>query len=233
VKWQDGWPVPANNGKVPETPGIPVPNTPVPACVASDEFDSPQLALPWQWNHNPDDRGWSLTRRPGFLRLTTCRVDADLEYARNSLTQRTFGPQCSGALAMDVSNMQEGDVAGLAALQKRYGFVGVKMAGAAKSIIMVSAESETPVELASIPLTQNTLYLRVDCDFRQRTDKAYFSYSLDGKAWTAIGKPLQMVYTMPHFVGYRFAMFNYATKAPGGSVDFDYFRISDKIRGNQ
>nr|WP_242954184.1 dockerin type I domain-containing protein [Clostridium puniceum] len=28
------------------------------------------------------------------------------------------------------------------------------------------------------------------------------------------------------FIGYRFALFNYATKAAGGFVDFDYFRIS-------
>jgi hypothetical protein len=34
-----------------------------------------------------------------------------------------------------------------------------------------------------------------------------------------------MVYTLPHFVGYRFALFNYATRSSGGFVEFDYFRI--------
>ena len=29
---------------------------------------------------------------------------------------------------------------------------------------------------------------------------------------------------MPHFMGYRFGLFNYATKTPGGYVDFDWFR---------
>jgi hypothetical protein len=38
-----------------------------------------------------------------------------------------------------------------------------------------------------------------------------------------------MAYTLPHFMGYRFGLFNYATKSPGGFVDFNYFRISDKI----
>jgi len=38
-----------------------------------------------------------------------------------------------------------------------------------------------------------------------------------------------MTYTLPHFMGYRFAQFHYATKSPGGSVDFDYFRVSDSM----
>ncbi len=62
-----------------------------------------------------------------------------------------------------------------------------------------------------------------------KTDNAYFYYSLDGQAWTAIGKPLQMSYTMPDFVGYRFALFSYATKASGGFVDFDYFHVGNRI----
>jgi beta-xylosidase len=156
-------------------------------------------------------------------------VDADFVHARNSLTQRTFGPECSGTLAMDVSDMKDGDFAGLAALQKKYGFVGVKKSGEAKSIVMVSAESNSPVEMESVPLDGNKVFLKLDCDFKNRMDKARFFYSLNGSKWTTIGKPLQMVYTLPHFMGYRFALFNYATKAAGGFVDFDYFRVSNRI----
>lgn len=235
VKWEDGWPVMGVDGKVPMTLRIPAGAGGLGNLVASDEFDrspgQPPLPLAWQWNHNPDNQYWSLTQRPGFLRLTTGRVDADLVHARNSLTQRTFGPECSGTVAIDVSNMKDGDFAGLAALQKKYGFVGVKMSGAAKAIVMISAESNSPVEVESVPLAGNSVLLKVDCDFKNRTDKACFSYSLDAKKWTAIGKPLQMTYTLPQFMGYRFALFNYATKLPGGSVDFDYFRLSDKITG--
>ena len=36
-----------------------------------------------------------------------------------------------------------------------------------------------------------------------------------------------MAYTLPHFMGYRFALFNFATKTAGGFVDFDYFHVSD------
>ena len=38
-----------------------------------------------------------------------------------------------------------------------------------------------------------------------------------------------MVYTLPHFMGYRFALFNFATQTPGGAVDFDYFRVSTDL----
>lgn len=230
VKWEDDWPVADNNGEVPQTLNIPVASTPIPASIASDEFDNgtSQLGLQWQWNHNPDNRYWSLTQRPGFLRLTTGRVDNNFEQVRNMLTQRTFGPVCSGCVALDVSNMNDGDIAGLAALQKQYGIVGVKMTTTAKSIVMISAESGSAAELASVPLTQKTVYLKIDCNFQNRTDKAYFYYSLDEKLWTKIGEPLQMSYSLAHFVGYRFALFNYSTKTAGGFVDFDYFRVSDR-----
>jgi len=77
----------------------------------------------------------------------------------------------------------------------------------------------------SVVLGQGTIYLRADCDFTDRTDQAHFYYSLDGKSWQPIGTTLQMAYTLPHFMGYRFGLFNYATRVVGGYVDFDYFRI--------
>ncbi len=40
---------------------------------------------------------------------------------------------------------------------------------------------------------------------------------------------MQMAYTVPHFMGYRFGLFNFATKAAGGIVDFDFYRVSDSI----
>ncbi|MDD1474942.1 hypothetical protein MEO41_27270, partial [Dolichospermum sp. ST_sed4] len=60
-------------------------------------------------------------------------------------------------------------------------------------------------------------------------DTAYFSYSLDGKTWVQIGTKLKMEYSIPHFMGYRFGLFNYATEKTGGFVDFDYFYITDQI----
>ncbi len=235
VKWVDDWPVLGVEGKVPKTLNIPAGTGGLANLVASDDFDrrpgEPALSLAWQWNHNPDDKHWSLTQRPGWLRLTTGKVDSDLCSARNTLTQRTFGPRCSGSVAIDASDMKDGDFAGLSTFQRKYGFVAVKMVGTAKSIVMVSAETDAPVEVEAVSLNRNIVFLKADCDYRNRADKADFYYSLDGNRWTAIGKPLKMVYTLPHFMGYRFALFNFATKNAGGRVDFDYFHVSDKLTG--
>jgi beta-xylosidase len=228
VKWEDGWPVLGIDGKVPDTLNLPASKGLIPGIVASDEFNRRKgeraLPLVWQWNHNPDNSLWSVTQRKGYLRLTTRRIDTIFVSARNTLTQRTFGPECFGSTSIDVSNMKEGDFAGLALLQKKFGLVGVRFINGTKSIVMVSAQSGKPVEVQSVPLTQKTAFLKAECDFRDRADKVDFFYSLDGKLWTPIGSQLKMEYSIPHFMGYRYGLFNYATKTPGGYVDFDWFR---------
>ena len=235
VTWANGWPVLAVHGKVPETLNLPASKGIIPGIVASDEFErrpgDPALPLVWQWNHNPDHKLWSLTQRQGFLRLTTGRLDADFLKARNTLTQRTFGPECSGTTALDLANLKEGDFAGLALLQKNYGLVGVKADGHTNFVVMVSAQSGSPVEAQRVLLDQKTVFLRADCNFRNLADKARFFYSLDGKSWTAIGSELKMTYTLPHFMGYRFGLFNFATQTPGGFADFDFFRVRERIAG--
>ncbi|WP_405111215.1 glycoside hydrolase 43 family protein [Paenibacillus sp. FSL K6-1217] len=229
VTFSGNWPVFGSGGKAPRTLNLPVEGYPVKKVYASDEFTAPSsgngLAKVWQWNHNPDNSKWSLTQRQGFMRLTTGKVSTSLLNARNTLTQRTFGPKSTGVTALETGGMKDGDVAGLAAFQAKYGFVGVKMSGNAKSIVMVNAGSGSMTEVAGVPLSQNRVYLKVSCDFTNQTDKAYFSYSLDGNNWTSVGNTLQMSYTLPHFMGYRFALFNYATKSAGGYADFDYLRL--------
>jgi len=233
VKWEDGWPVLGVNGKVPETLNLPANKSLIPSLVHSDEFTrkkgEPSLPLVWQWNHNPDNRLWSLTKRPGYLRLTTGRIDTSFYFAKNSLTQRTIGPVCTGSTSLDVSNMKDGDFAGFALLQKNYGLVGVRVEGNTKTIVMINATGGKPVEAQTIPLNQKTVFFKAECDFTDKKDVADFFYSLDGKTWTPIGTQLKMAYTLPHFMGYRFTLFNYATKNIGGSADFDFFHISDKI----
>lgn len=232
VKWEDGWPVLGENGKAPDKLDLPASTGLIPNLVASDEFNRKkgQKALPlvWQWNHNPDDKLWSVQERKGYLRLKTARIDTSFVQARNTLTQRTIGPTSTGSTLLDVSNMKEGDFAGLSAFQKNFGQVGVKVEDGKKWIVMVNAGSDKPVEVQQIPLTQNHVYLRIDCDFTDLKDQAKFLYSLDGKVWNPIGDTLKMTYAIPHFIGYRFGLFNYATKNTGGYADFDWFRIKYK-----
>ncbi len=233
VTWEDGWPVLGVDGKVPETLDLPANKGLIPNIVDSDEFNrkknDPKLPLIWQWNHNPVDSLWSLTDRKGYLRLTTGRIDENLVQTRNTLTQRTIGPECTGTISLDVSNIKEGDFAGLALLQKNYGQIGVKYENGVKKLVMVSVQGDQPQEMESIPLQQDIVYLRATCNFTNLKDVADFYYSLDGDTWTKMGTQLKMSYTLPHFMGYRFGLFTYATKETGGYADFDYFRIMNKL----
>jgi beta-xylosidase len=234
VTWADGWPVFGVNGKVPDTLNLPASNGPIPGIVNNDEFtrqpNEPALPLVWQWNHNPDNALWSVTERQGYLRLKTGRTDSLFLKSRNTLTQRTFGPVCSGTTLLDASNLNEGDFAGITAFQRKFGQVGVTVANGKKYLLMVNNQTDVPTEIERVMLIQNTVYLKIDCDFTNKTDIARFYYSLNGNEWIKIGNNLKMEYTlMEHFMGYRFGLFNYATKVTGGFADFDYFRISTTI----
>jgi beta-xylosidase len=233
VTWEDSWPVLGNDGKVPQQLDLPASKGLIPGIVHSDDFKRKKkdsdLPLVWQWNHNPDNSLWSVRERKGYLRLKTGRIDSTFVQAKNTLTQRTIGPESMGSTFLDVSKMKEGDFAGLCLLQKEFGFVGVKFENGQKKIVMVSAPKGKSKELQSILLNQNKIYLKAECNFKDRVDKAQFFYSLDGKTWKHIGESINMPYTLPHFMGYRFGLFNYSTKNIGGYVDFDYFNISNTI----
>jgi beta-xylosidase len=232
VKWEDGWPVLGVDGKLPGRLDLPSNKSLIPGIVAPDEFNrkkgEPALPLVWQWNHNPDNSLWSVTERKGWLRLKTGRTDTSFLLARNFLTQRTIGPVCTGITSLDVSGMKDGDFAGLGLLQKQFGLLGVRVEGNEKFITMINAGTGSPVNAASIPLAKNIVFFKAECNFTNKKDLANFFYSLDGQSWFLIGTPLKMSYTLPHFMGYRFALFNYATKNAGGYADFDFFHIMDK-----
>ncbi len=246
MTWSDdGWPIVGYDGTTgPLIVEKPAQGYKARGIVESDEFDlwqpeksssifgswEPGLKLCWQWNHVPDNDGWSLTEREGWLRLRTNSLSHNIRDARNTLTQRTFGPTCSGWTFLDASGMKDGDVAGLASFQNRYGLVGVKKVDGKLYVIMHKAMEKGDAdgrEIECVPLQGDKVWLRVIHDFKDLNDKANFFYSLDGNEWVPIGDTLAMAYDWPDFCGQRFALFNYSTKETGGIADFDFFRVSE------
>ena len=247
-RWINGWPMLGDvNGKVPTTMLPYKSGEPKTAIVKSDDFSNAKLGLHWQWNHNPIDNAWSLTERPGFLRLKTNRVVKTLYLAPNTLTQRMEGPTCSGVIMMDISKMKDGDCAGLAAFNSDTGALTIKKRGKKLTLEM----NEQKVELSdrdkevtkfeekvieSIELKQPKIWLRIDADFRPGNngrrmggkDCANFFYSLDGEQWTQIGtKDYRLGFDWRRFfMGTKFGIFNYATKKKGGYVDIDEFKYT-------
>ncbi|MCR5579353.1 MAG: glycoside hydrolase 43 family protein [Prevotella sp.] len=243
-RWINGWPMLGDeNGKVPLTVRTLKTGETAGAIVKADDFSATKLGLHWQWNHNPVDNAWSLTERPGFLRLKTNRVVENIYLAPNTLTQRMEGPTCSGSICMDLSKMKDGDCAGLAAFNSDTGMLIVKKKGK-KTVLEMQ---ETTVELSdrekavtkyeektieSVELKQNKIWLRIDGDFtpaqRGGRDAANFYYSLDGSDWTKIGTTdyrLRFDWRR-FFMGSKFGIFCYATKKAGGYVDVDEFSYS-------
>ena len=207
-----------------------------PAESGEHDYNGSNLDLVWQWNHNPNNNNWSLTDRAGWLRLTTGSKATSILNARNTLTQRTFGPTCSGKIKMDISGMKNGDYAGLAAFSYNYGYIAVQKESAGAKLVMVDAhdnatkKADKPTVKASVDCTSNIVYLKEDFNFAGG-DKVTFYYSFDGNTWTQLGDPMPLRYELTHFMGSKFAIFNYATKSTGGYADFDYFRVTDKLTG--
>jgi beta-xylosidase len=251
VRWIDGWPMLGDeNYRVPEIMRPYKSGLPKTGIVLPDEFEETKLPLNWQWSHNPVDNAWSLTERPGFLRLKTSRVVPNLYLAPNTLTQRMEGPICSGYICMDLSKMKDGDCAGLSAFNGDSGVLTVKKIG--KKLFLEMSEQKvtlterekavTNVEeklVETVEITklvnkkQPKIWLRLDGDFRPNgrrggNDAANFYYSVDGEQWTQIGtKNYRMIFDYRRFfMGTKFGIFNYATKKTGGYVDVDYFKYT-------
>lgn len=222
-RWEDEWPMLGDyNGKVHKVMEKTIKGYSETALVISDNFESPKLALNWQWNHNPDNNLWSLSERPGYMRLKTGKIVRSIFEARNTLTQRTEGPKCNAIVSMDLSNMKDGDVAGLGAFNGEPGLISIVKEGKKKYLLM----TDRNIGKEKIELKQNIVYLRVDCDFNIGIDRAKFYYSLDNEKWIQLGNEFQMIYYTNHFMGIRFAIYNYATKISGGYVDVDFFKYN-------
>lgn len=230
----DGWPMLGDaEGRVPND--LSLPYMPMDGICGSDDFSAKELSLYWQWNHNPENKAWSLTERPGWLRLKTSRVVGNLFLAPNTLTQRMAGPRCSGSVSMDISRMNDGDRCGLAAFNGHTGMLTISREAGRYYLAMQTAtvnladknkavESVDTEEMERVELTSSGISLRIDADFTAGRDTATFYYMQPGGEWQQIGKPFRMRFDYRRlFMGTRFAIFNYATRSTGGWIDVDCF----------
>ena len=249
VTWDtDGWPVIGNAGTDVSKNGAtyPKPNVgpafPRTALPTNDTFTALELGLQWQWNHQPDDNAWSLTDRPGCLRLYTSGMATDLKHARGSLTQRMIAlhdegtqnskkPQVYGTVKMDISGMQEGDVAGLAVFQDPYSWVGVKMLDSKKHLYVYreAYDNNAVIDKDCGELTADIVYLQARANFG--TNKVKYYYSTDNVTYeSATTNSFEMRFITSIFAGQRFYLFNYhndeiaeSSNGQMGYVDFDWF----------
>ena len=229
VTWKDGWPyfgLPGNLGRTPRTwvkPKTGSRDSVRAPYRRDDDFSATHLQAVWQWNHVPVEGKWSLTERPGFLRLRAMPAES-LWSARNTLTQRAVGPRSIPTVILETEGMKPGDVAGLALFNRPYAWLGLERGDTGSTLAFFDEQAGGGTR---IPIETSRVWLRADCNFLK--DAAQFSYSLDGKSFMNIGDPFTMAYGLITFQGIRYSLFSYSTRTAGdsGYADFDSIQVNE------
>ncbi|KAL3296340.1 xylosidase/glycosyl hydrolase [Colletotrichum asianum] len=204
ITWgSDGFPsLTLVNGQWGDYP-YPLAKVDVQSSLGTDSFTGTTLRPEWEWNHHPD--------------TTASRY-------------RIRGPIGTGTVHLDVANMADGDRAGLAALRDQSSLIGIERSGDAYVIILMggidmnsdwtTASTGTVVQRQSLTLSgSKEVYLSMKADIRPGgAGNVVFSYSTDGQTFTTLGSSFALHNDWQFFMGYRYGIFNYATKALGGSV---------------
>lgn len=239
ISWSDDWPSIGYLGNAVKTFVKPNVGKEYPEKIlpTNDNFRNYKLGMQWGWNHNPDNSKWSLFENPGYLRLKTGEITDSFLQARNTLTQRIFGYHSAttdsyGTICLDVSNMKEGDIAGLAVFQDPYAYIGITIEDGQTKLIWKKCAIESIATVADItrtqPITLNSkIYLRAVTNYG--SGKAKFYYSTDNVTYTPFGDEYTMSYKLSVFVGIRHCIFNFATRQTGGYVDVDWYSTEEQF----
>jgi beta-xylosidase len=238
ITWDaDGWPsLNLADNAWPKTLPYPVPSQEKIAHTGTDSFRGTSLDPQWEWNHNPDNSKWSLHNG---LKLQTATVTNDLYAARNTLTHRILGPKSSATIELDLSHMKDGDRAGLALFRDSSAWIGVRRDNGKLEVAMEDhltmhdhwKTTGLGNEVISLPISGKKIWLRASADtaanFKSGPDrKGSFAYSVDGKNFTLLGTSFTFTRDWHFFMGYRYAIFNYATQSLGGAVTVSSFTVA-------
>ncbi|MEJ0005168.1 MAG: glycoside hydrolase 43 family protein [Steroidobacteraceae bacterium] len=233
VRWRDDWPIIGEPiGDMAQ--GQPVVEHAVPVRVPealqyslqdTDEFNSPTLGLQWEWNHNPDDRLWSLSARPGYLRLRAGSAEY-LVTARNTLTQILQGPAETVTARLEIDHLADQERAGLVLFGVRPTWIGVVREAGSSYLTYASAGVETrgPALMGNV----------VDLKAQVRPDQSVrFGYATDQNGEFQWFGPSAALSRFSWWKGSRPGLFTYIKAAPDAQaevandayVDVDWFHV--------
>ena len=242
VNWVDGWPI---IGEDIDEDGIgepvlhykkPIQGFPIKAPPTDDDFENQKLGPQWEWNHNPRNSHWSLTERPGWLRLKASipvseqisKGPGDTHWsesskspfpfwrAPNTLSQRIMGTTTGTAIAkFDVSAMAPGQVAGFARLGGSYHLLGVQ--ADVSGIRSLFYRNDEGVNLIGAQIDIDHIFVKTV----NQGDQAYFEYSLDGKIYKRFGPEFKIKFG--NWMGDRLGFFCWNEKEEKGQIDIDWF----------
>ena len=235
MQWRDGWPVIGRAGDG-DGRGEPVrtwrkpdsgPAAPRSAPQTSDEFDGPALGTQWQWPANPQPGWFSLTERPGALRLRVQKATGTNLWTEPALLlQKLAAPEFVATTRMTFSPAAPGEKAGLLVSGDDYAWIGLKKTETGWRVVQVvcrgAAKSGSEQEIAGLRVNSPTIVLRVVVTAGA---SCRFSYSEDGQKFMPLGDAF--VARPELWIGAKVGLFALATgkATQTGCADFDWFRV--------
>lgn len=223
MHWKNGWPVigvdmdmngigePVTVWTKPRTGKqsiITVPQT-------DDDFSSEKLSLQWQFNHNPENKAWSLTEQKGMLTFHALKASS-FKQARNTLTQKTMGYKGTATTKMIHTELAEGQYCGLACIGKENYLIGIAKQNGKTFLYFekdgIIKQKET--------ISGEDIYLRLKVDAKENNYQ--FLASQDGKSYKEIGTSFNMKFG--NWKGVRIGLYCYNTQSTDGKVAFDWFQ---------
>lgn len=207
----------------------------------TDEEGHCQWKKQWQWNHEPSPELWHITPENGF-RIITGKVCANVTQAVNTLTQRLFFPKSAVEVTVDASDLNEGDFAGICALQGIYSMLAVTSELRRFHLVLVGRKDTEKNRTTKIPdylpgvvfekisLQSPVVRLRMEAEFKEGADVVTFYYRepRGGGKWRKVGESRRIYFGLDHFAGCRAGLAVYATRKHGGSACFKDFKYETK-----
>lgn len=186
----------------------------------NDEFENSAPAVQWEWNYQPRADKWSLTERPGFLRLKafkpiTVTGKGLLFGVGNTITQRSMKTQwCEAVAKIHISQMADGQVAGICHYAGTYSTFGIKQVSGIRYITFNNNGTET----VGKAITDTIIYLKSVWGLDGNTQ---YSFSTDSITFVSFGSTYPL--TWGDYRGDRIGIFTYNLSAESGTVDVDWF----------
>ena len=243
MKWVDGWPV-IGVDKDGDGCGSPVysykkPNVgktySIETPAESDEFDSLELGLQWQWQANPKPIWYFCDGGNSLLRLYSYYTEnqVNLWDVPNLLLQKfpTEDFTVTTKVSFAPSSKYTGERTGLVVMGADYVVLAIE--NRADGLILVqnvcrkADKKGKEEENASVKLSDNTLFLRVKVKKDSEKEAiCSFSYSVDGKKFISLGE--NFTAKPGKWIGAKVGLFITRPKAvnDGGWVDIDWFRVT-------
>ncbi|WP_370622042.1 hypothetical protein [Bacillus sp. JCM 19034] len=232
-RWEDDWPL-VNPGKgiieiESKRPSLPEHRWPTsPAC---DHFESTDLDQCWNFIRTPHGEFWSLTERPGYLRLKlkpeTINTETNPSFIGRRQQHLSFAARC----ALEFHPSQEQEVAGIVLLQNHNFQYRVELSHSNKKrtlqLIKRDDGNETLLAQALLPESEK-LYLKVEAIEQDY----HFYYATAAEQWETLkeyvdGRILSTD-VAGGFVGSYIGMYASSQGKESESVaDFDWFEYRE------